>query len=103
MISPPIPIKTPAGDASVFVQIVEDDADPTKMVCWVYYLLKVSATGLGPKAWLAAVRGAIETMEQWARDAGCAEMRIRGRDWSRILPDYDFIDGVPNGLKKRLN
>jgi hypothetical protein len=103
MISPPIPIQTPAGEANVFFQIAEHEDDPQTMVCWVYYLLKVSGTNIGPKAWLEAIREAVGKMEEMARNAGCAEMRIRGRDWSRILPDYEFIDGVPNGLKKRLN
>jgi hypothetical protein len=29
-------------------------------------------------------------------------MRLGGRDWSKILPDYEPLDGVPNGLRKRL-
>lgn len=103
MISPPVPISTPAGDALAWFEIAEHEADPKRMVCWVYYLMKVSSAGLGPKAWLASVRQVVGTLEQKAREAGCVEMRVRGRDWSRILHDYEFIDGVPNGLKKRLN
>ncbi len=103
MISPAIPISTPAGDALAFFQIVADEADAERMVCWVYYLLKVTDAGLGPKAWLASARETISKMEAWAEQSGCAEMRIRGRDWSAILLDYEPLEGVPNGLRKRLH
>lgn len=57
---------------------------------------------LGPKAWLKAVREEAAKLERIAKAAGCAEMRVAGRDWSRILPDYEPCAGLPNGLRKGL-
>lgn len=57
---------------------------------------------LGPKAWLKAVREEVRKLERIAKAAGCEEMRIAGRDWSRILIDYEPCDGLPNGLRKGL-
>ena len=59
--------------------------------------------GLGPKAWLRAVREEITKLEQIARTAGCAEMRIEGRNWSAILPDYiPWPEGEGHALRKVL-
>ena len=59
---------------------------------------------LGPKAWLKAVRDEIWKLERIARQAGCTEMRIEGRDWSRILPGYShWPAGDGHGLRKALN
>jgi hypothetical protein len=59
---------------------------------------------LPPKAWIRFVRAEIRKLENIARDAGCVEFRIAGRDWSRILRDYEPMNhpDVPNGLRKRL-
>lgn len=57
---------------------------------------------LRPKAWLRAVRDEIRKIENIARNAGCVEMRVAGRDWSRILIGYERFNGVPNGLRKAL-
>jgi len=60
---------------------------------------------LGPKAWLRAVRDEVRKLENIARKAGCVEMRIAGRDWSRVLPDYEPMTDAPdvrNGLRKAL-
>lgn len=58
---------------------------------------------LPPKAWLRTVRAEMTKLESIARDVGCAEMRLAGRDWSRVLPDYQPLPGgKPNRLRKRL-
>lgn len=41
----------------------------------------------------------IETM---AREAGCHELRIAGRDWSKIFNDYEPYEGPRNGIRKVL-
>lgn len=56
------------------------------------------------RRWLALVRGELRALEDSARDAGCAEMRMAGRDWSRVFPDYEQFEPANNshGLRKIL-
>ena len=70
------------------------------LVCWTKYL--AGAIEGGPKARVAIMRAAIEHIEAVARAAGCTEHRLCGRDWARILPDYQPCDGPRNALKKEL-
>jgi hypothetical protein len=70
------------------------------LVCWTKYL--AGTIEGGPKARLAIMRGAVRHIETVARNAGCIEHRLCGRDWSAILPDYRPFDGHPNGLSKEL-
>ena len=58
---------------------------------------------LPPKQWLAAMRAELTKIEAIAKDAGCVEMRVAGRDWSRILRDYEPMPGIENRLRKRLS
>lgn len=71
-----------------------------ELVCWTKYL-SGHIEG-GPKARLAIMRDVVRHLENVARDAGCTEHRLCGRDWSTILPDYEPFDGLRNGLKKEL-
>lgn len=60
---------------------------------------------LGPKAWLRAVREEVKKLERIAKSAGCAEMRIEGRDWSRVLRGLNYQpwpEGEGHGLRKAL-
>ena len=57
---------------------------------------------LRPKQWLHTVRLGMRELEDFAREAGCTEMRVAGRDWSRVLPDYERYHGPRHGLRKRL-
>jgi hypothetical protein len=70
------------------------------LVCWTKYLAG-NIEG-GPKARVAIIRAAVRHLETVARDAGCTEHRLCGRDWQRILPDYQPFEGHQNGLKKEL-
>jgi hypothetical protein len=55
-----------------------------------------------PKQWLRIVRAEIRTIERICKESGCRELRVAGRDWSRILTDYEPYDGPRNGLRKVL-
>jgi hypothetical protein len=58
---------------------------------------------LPPKQWLEVVRSTLAQLEQRAKNAGCTEMRMSGRNWARICRDYEPIPGdAPNLLRKRL-
>lgn len=95
---PAFPIETDEISVVMVMQVFE--AEDGRLVCGIRNLVgKVTAP---PKQWLRAVRAEMRKLEGLARDAGCKEMRLRGRDWSRILPDYEPLDGTPNGLRKDL-
>ena len=95
---PPIPIVGSGYTGTVILEAYEEDKE---MICGLYQLR--GKTDLPPKAWLRTMRAEMTRLETIARDAGCAEMRIAGRDWSRVLPDYEPLPGgKPNRLRKRL-
>lgn len=86
------------ASASLTLEIYEEEG---RTICGLYQL--TGTLPFPPKAWLKLIRTEIRTIERIAREAGCAELRLGGRDWSRILPDYEPLEnGTPNGLKKRL-
>lgn len=70
------------------------------MVCGIYQMC--GHIHVPPKHWLHVVRNEMRKIEQMAKDSGVAEMRVAGRNWSRVLPDYEPFDEIPNGLRKRL-
>lgn len=85
-----------SGEASglIVLQVTTD------LVLWTRY-----AAGFvegGPKQRLRTLRHIVEHIETVAREVGCKEHRICGRDWSRILPDYRPFEGHRNGLSKEL-
>jgi len=60
---------------------------------------------LGPKAWVEAVRDEVRKLERIAGRAGCAEMRIEGRNWTRVLAPLGYVpwaEGEGFGLRKAL-
>lgn len=64
---------------------------------WIPYI--VGRVKLGPKAWLTLMRGIAAHFVSLAREEGFAEVRIGGRDWSRILPGFERFDDTPNRLR----
>lgn len=97
MLAPPLILQHPNGVAIVIFEVVEEAG--TK-VCGIYRLL--AWLPLPPKAWLAVMRGTLAEFEARMKETGVSEIRIRGRDWSKILPDYEPFPELPNGLRKRL-
>lgn len=98
MILQPIGVVRPGIQVFIRLEAYEDNG---QVVCLIHTLSgKIS---LGPKAWLRAVRDEIGKLERIAKAAGCAEMRVEGRDWSRILPGYThWPAGEGHGLRKAL-
>lgn len=67
---------------------------------WVPYIFaKVKA---GPKAFVQTIRAVMGRVENVAREANLVEVRIGGRDWGPILPDYERFNDTPNMLRKVL-
>lgn len=56
----------------------------------------------GPKRRAEVMRAMAQHIEDMARQAGCIEHRICGRDWSFLLPEYEPFEGRTNGLRKGL-
>lgn len=83
--------------ATLTLEVYEEEG---RKICGLFQLS--GSIPLPPRQWLALIRTEITTLERIARNAGCTELRLGGRDWSRILPDYEPLDGIPNGLRKRL-
>lgn len=95
---PAFPISRAEGSVLMVLQtLIEDDGNK---VCGIKQI--VGSIPAKPKAWVRAVREEVAKIEGLARDAGCNEIRITGRDWSRILPDYQPCEGLTNGIRKRL-
>ena len=94
----PIGIVRPGVKVLIRLEVYEDEG---QMICLIHTLS--GHITLGPKAWLKAVRDEIWKLERIARNAGCAEMRVEGRDWSRVLPGYSYWPaGEGHGLRKVL-
>lgn len=81
----------------MIVDIYEDDGG----LCFGITKL-LAEIDLPPREWLRLVRRGIGEIEEWARKAGCTEIRVAGRDWSRVLPDFMPLAGPRNGLRKVL-
>lgn len=91
-------LSLPYAAGLVTLEIYAEDGS---RVCGIYRI--EGRVALRPKAWLAAIRREIRTIERIAKEAGCQEMRVSGRDWSRILTDYEPMPGnAPNLIFKRL-
>ena len=85
------------ADATAVLRV--DTADD-KLVCWIGYLGGKHSGG--PKALTNLVRSVVSAIEQKAKDIGCQEVRLGGRDWAFILRDYLPYDGMTNGLRKAI-
>lgn len=80
---------------------LEAYADKDRIVCLIHTL--EGRISLPPRKWLRAVRDEVRKLERIAKAAGCVEMRIEGRDWSRILTGYQpWPQGEGHGLRKAL-
>lgn len=81
----------------IVLDVFEDDG----MLCFGITQL-VATIDYPPRRWLRLVRSAVDELSAWASSAGCKEIRMCGRDWSRIFPDFEPMSGLRNGLRKAL-
>lgn len=96
-----------AGLASLHVEngaallVIEPSVENGVPVLWLEYF--AGAVHGGPRHWISMIRQGVRHFEIKAREAGQRETRVGGRDWSRILPDYERYDPAkPNSLRKAL-
>lgn len=43
-----------------------------------------------PRLWLAKVRDLMQIAIKTAKDLHCTEMRLEGRDWRKVFPDWEW-------------
>lgn len=91
----PISLHSPNGHGEIMLEVYEEAG---RMICGIYRL----EAKMKRANWLTTMRAEMAKLEQIAKDAGCVEMRLGGRDWSRVFPEYEYLMGVPNGLRKEL-
>lgn len=96
-VTDPFVIRRPGAEVTMTLQVFEEDG---RKVCGIYEARGWIA--LRPKAWVAAVQNEIMKLEDIARNAGCEEMRLSGRDWSSVLKGigYEAFPALRNGLRK---
>jgi hypothetical protein len=70
--------------------------------CWVVYVAG-RVTG-APRRWRQSVGDLMRHFESIARSCGSTEMRVEGRNWAKILNDYEALSDRPgrNELRKVL-
>lgn len=96
MLAPPFDVVTPHGSARITLEIYEDDG---RLVAGIRGCDLIVTSG---GRLLSAARAAMPLIEDLVRMCGVVELRLAGRDWARLLPDYEPLEGVPNGLRKVL-
>lgn len=93
----PFRVERPGCRVVVALEIYEE---PEGLICSVRKLR--GRMDLPPREWVRVFREETKKVEALARAANCIEMRCGGRNWSRVLPDYQPLAGVKNGLRKGL-
>lgn len=71
-----------------------------ELSCWVKYVAGQISGGPHERADL--MRQAMGFIERTARDIGCVDVKVCGRDWSVVLTEYELMPEHPNGLRKVL-
>jgi len=84
-------IKITDGDSFLYVIMVGGKK------CYLNYVAGSIGKGI-----IRLVKKGIKRIEQAAKDGGAKEIRIYGRDWSRILSDYKPTGGNNNEMRKVL-
>lgn len=69
-------------------------------VLWLTFV--AGRSKLGPRALVRFMRAMMAQFEDLARAQGCDEIRIGGRDWSRVFPDFERHAGIRNELRKKI-
>lgn len=85
---PPIGIIRAGVRVNIRLEVL-DHEEQGQTYCLIHTL--TGTITLGPKAWLRAVREEVRKLERIAKASGCAEMRIEGRDWSRVLKPLNYV------------
>lgn len=90
------------ADSAAGLVIIEPGIFDHVFALWVPYV--VGRVKSGPKAFAAIIRELMARLEEQAQIAGCADVRIGGRNYAPILGPvgYQRFDDQPNRLRKVL-
>lgn len=91
------PLPLPDGGGLVTLEIYKED---DRLICGIYQI--EGRLKQPPKQWLRTMRAILKDIETVVRNAGCSEIRVAGRNWQRILTDYEPMPGIENRLRKGL-
>ena len=71
-------------------------------VCWLNYVGGTMTSS--PRQFIRAARIVVHDLADLARGQGCTELRLGGRNWSRVFPEWEHFDPqYPNRIRKLLN
>lgn len=90
-------IEHDAEDATGWLAFEMFDNDGST-VCFASYV----GGRVAGRALLKTMRKLMREFEALAKSSGVEEIWIGGRDWSRVFPDYETFDDVPNRRRKVL-
>lgn len=84
------------------VMVVEiHEIDGSKCLSLIYFAGRIGPHP--PRQWTSRVREMVSTfLAAIAKAASCTEIRIEGRDWSRVFPDWEVLDADRHALRLRL-
>ena len=91
-----LPIAHPHGAGELSFRVYDEDG---LLICEPHIKGRLK---LPLVEWLGVFRETMAEVERRAKEAGCSEVRIAGRNWSRVFTDYEPLPGCRNGLRKRL-
>lgn len=69
-------------------------------IFWIEYL--AGQVDGGPRKFIDTIQSGMKEIEKAAKAGGASEIRLSGRDWSRILTDYVLTGGKNHELRKVL-
>lgn len=93
-------IATLHGPSGAGIVVIEPGWFDGKWCLWLPYM--AGRLKAGPKTWMLIARDIMEQFEALARDSGCEEIRIGGRNYAGIFPGFERFDAQNNRLRKVL-
>lgn len=88
------------GDEATGILAFHLFSERGQLCCFASYL--AGEVHGGPRKMIAVMRTLMSAFEEAVRAAGVTEIYIGGRDWGRIFPEFEPVDGVKNRRRKVL-
>jgi len=88
------------GDKAIVVVEISQSSVNSKCLWLVYVAGHIGS--YAPRAWIGHMRNWSQWFQDIARALNCTEIRIKGRDWSKVFPDWECVDPDWHELRKEL-
>lgn len=89
------------GDNGAGLVVVEPCEIEGVKTLWLPYM--VGKLNQPPKRWLSMIRQIMAHFETLAKEAGCSEVRIGGRNYRGVFPGFETFDALaPNRMRKAI-